>query len=155
MTPDDVKNICNSIGTKQSVDPKLLYAICEAESSLDPYACRYEEGYKYMADPTHWAMISGQSISTEIVQQKMSWGLMQVMGGLARELGFNGKMTMLCLPEIGIKYGAIQLTKLKFKYPDMKDQISSYNQGFPKKGPDGKYANKDYVSKVINYYQNG
>ena len=93
---------------------------------------------------------------TEEVGQKTSWGYMQVMGSVAREHEFRGWFPELCIPEVGIEYGARHFHKFFKKYGDLKQAISSYNAGNPAIISDGKgklvFKNQIYVDKVLDYY---
>jgi soluble lytic murein transglycosylase-like protein len=121
---------------------ELCAAIVEVESAFDPYAIRYESAYRWLVgDETALS-------ATERMQQMTSWGLMQVMGGVAREYGFVGYCSRLCIPRIGLHYGLLHLAKFHRRYPDWHDVIASYNAGRPAKR-DGAYLNQGYVDKVL------
>jgi soluble lytic murein transglycosylase-like protein len=76
----------------------------------------------------------------------MSWGLMQIMGSVARQYGFKGNLSSLTEPEINIEIGCKHFVS---KYSvEPKDMISAYNAGSPKKTPEGLYVNQGYVDKV-------
>jgi hypothetical protein len=120
----------------------LVKAICQIESSFNPWAFRYEPAYKY---------ILGDKLTmtdTERFGQKCSWGLMQVMGGVARELDYQGPFPQLCEPDIGVRYGCRHLAKFYCRWPNWEDAIASYNAGAPRKLATGEYYNQHYVNKV-------
>lgn len=73
---------------------------------------------------------------------------MQVIGFLARDLGFQDHLTMLCDPEIGIFYGCKNLQRLSQKYADEADVVAAYNAGSPSKTAGGMYKNQSYVDSV-------
>ena len=84
--------------------PQLVCAVCEQESNWNPWALRYEPRFlsKYVA-PLYTA---GKISATEAYGRSMSWGLMQVMGQVAREHGFDGAfLPELCDPAIGLEIG--------------------------------------------------
>jgi soluble lytic murein transglycosylase-like protein len=84
--------------------------------------------------------------------QSTSWGLMQVMGFNARDLGFKRRwLVELCRPEIGIDLGCQFLARLVAKYDSTEDAVSAYNQGAPRKRADGTYRNQHYVDRVMSY----
>src|ERR1700684_3916974 len=64
-------------------DPARGGAVVEQESAWDAHAIRYEPGFRarYVA-PLNLP-------ATEEVARSISWGLMQVMGQVAREHGFQ------------------------------------------------------------------
>jgi len=130
------------------VDPDLAIAIAEVESNFNEKAARFEANWKYAYNCESFARATGISEDTERIFQMCSWGMMQVMGTVARELGHRGPMLDLILPEVGIKFGCLKIREImrKFSYED--DIIAAYNAGQPKKMPDGRYYNNVYVAKV-------
>lgn len=87
---------------------------------------------------------------TEFVQQKTSWGPMQVMGAVAREMGFNGYFPELCSP-LGLYYACKHLRRLadRFLASHGWDGVAAaYNAGSPRKGADGRWVNQGYVDKL-------
>ncbi len=130
----------------------LILAIIQKESLYDTFAFRYEPKFSYTYMVHSYANLNGISQMSEQVAQCTSWGLMQVMGAVARELQFKENLTMLTLPEIGLHYGCLKLARLKDKYKgSVPDAISAYNQGNNRKNPQGKYMNQRYVDDVLRY----
>ena len=117
------------------------------ESSLDPGVFRYEPAYKYL----YLLDDKSQLSPTERIGQMCSWGLMQVMGAVARELGYTQSFPKLCYPAVGLRYGCLHLHKFKSKYSAWPDVIASYNAGSPRRslGPGSPYFNQSYVDKVL------
>jgi soluble lytic murein transglycosylase-like protein len=133
------------------VDPLIAQAIIHVESAENTYATRFEPNWKYFHQIDRFCKTVSPPITfdTERVHQQMSWGLMQVMGSVAREHAFSGHLTMLCEPEYGIKYGCKQLARVRrASYTDL-DQIAAYNAGSAKKLTNGLYVNQTYVNKVV------
>lgn len=147
---------CQRIGATFEIEPSLLMAFCQVESSCRPFATRYEQHTtRYIQEAYKWARASGITAETEQVHQLTSWGLMQVMGFTARDMGFSGNLPELCLPEVGIEYGARYLKLLQKRFGKAEavlefDEkvVASYNAGSPRKGTDGKLVNEGYVHKV-------
>ena len=87
-----------------SLDPALVCAVIEQESSWNPWAMRYEPAFfaKYVAP-----LYTNNKVSaTEAYARGFSWGLMQVMGQVAREFGCDAPfLSALCDPEQGIAIG--------------------------------------------------
>jgi soluble lytic murein transglycosylase-like protein len=142
------------------IDPKLLLAMIQVESSGRPYASRYEPGtIRYIRDAYQYARAAGVTAETENVGQQTSWGLMQVMGFTARELGFAGNLPELCIPANGVEYGCRYLKRLqdRFGKPGTlgfdERVVVSYNAGSPRKTADGKFVNEGYLKKVWSAYQ--
>ena len=88
-------------------------------------------------------------MDTELIAQKTSWGLMQVMGTVARELGHRGWLSELCEPERGIYYGCLHLKKLMDRHGNLSDTVAAYNAGSPRRDVNGKYVNQEYVDRFI------
>jgi soluble lytic murein transglycosylase-like protein len=94
----------------QSLDPGLVCAVIEQESNWNPWAIRYEPAFfaKYVA-----SLYTNNKVSaSEAYARGFSWGLMQVMGQVAREFGFDGPfLASLCDPEQGLAVGCKVLRK--------------------------------------------
>lgn len=132
------------------IDANLIRAICAVESNWNTWANRFEPAATLEHDPRTWADHLNLSYLTEQHNQHSSWGLMQVMGFLARDLGFTLYIPMLCQPDIGLFYGSKYLKKLfeRSDCPTESDIISAYNQGSPRKTVGGLYLNQKYVDSV-------
>lgn len=127
----------------------LVKAICKQESGFDEDAYRYEPNYRYLV---------GDSLTmneTERFGQKVSWGLMQTMGGVMREHGFMSKwFTRACSePAIALRYGMLHLRMYQKRYGDWYDVIAAYNAGSPRKNEQGKYVNQGYVDSVVKHWR--
>ena len=94
----------------QSLDPALVCAVVEQESGWNPWAIRYEPLFfaKYVA-----GLYTNNKVSaSEAYARGFSWGLMQVMGQVAREAGFDSLyLSALCDPEQGLAVGCKVLRK--------------------------------------------
>ena len=119
----------------------LVKALCHTESAFDPWAFRHEAGYRWLVGDKLTMSI------TERIGQMSSWGLMQVMGAVAREYGYAGPFPQLCDPVIGLEYGCRHFARYVAKYPTWPDAIASYNAGSPRKTGDV-YVNQTYVDKI-------
>lgn len=146
----EIKTICEPM----NLDPFLVAAIIMVESAGNPCAVRYEKSWRYHWDVRTFAQIAGTSQDTEHFGQSASWGLMQVMGTVAREHGFRGMFTQLCVePELGIRYGCLHLKKFIEKYDTIEDAVVSYNCGSPRRTEGGFYEQQGYVDKVMAFYR--
>ena len=101
--------------------PELVCAIVEQESAWNPWALRYEPAFydKYIATSLTARPLDRQTSGlialtspeipddpTESRARAFSWGLMQVMGQVAREHGFtSASLASLCDPAVGIEIG--------------------------------------------------
>ena len=94
----------------QSLDPALVCAVIEQESSWYAWAMRYEPAFfaKYVAG----LYTNNKITASEAYARGFSWGLMQVMGQVAREMGFDGTfLSALCDPEQNLAIGCKLLRK--------------------------------------------
>lgn len=119
------------------LDPALVCAVVEQESQWNPEAIRFEPEFekKYIL-PMHQQMQP-----TEEMTRAMSFGLMQVMGEVARELHFAGPfLTRLCDPDVGLDYGCAHLVrKIASKDGDVSEGLKAYNGGW----------NPNYADEVL------
>jgi soluble lytic murein transglycosylase-like protein len=145
-------NLIYALSTEHKIEVELIAAMVATESAGNTNAIRYEPHYKWTLDTEKYAKMNGVTNDTEVIAQKTSWGLLQVMGGVARELGFSSPLVKLTDPWLGLDIGIKKLKQLKAKYPKLEDVISSYNQGSPRVDVMGVYNNQDYVNKVLTKY---
>src|SRR5665213_3230992 len=95
--PTEIIELARQIAGEHSLEPALVCAVIEQESAWNPWAVRYEPGFlsRYVA-PLYTA---GKLSAMEAYTRSMSWGLMQVMGQVAREFGFKeASLVELCDP---------------------------------------------------------
>ena len=100
--------LARAAAERHALDPALVCAVVEQESAWDAHAIRYEPAFR-----TRYVAPLGLP-PTEEVARSISWGLMQVMGQVAREHGFSGKfLSALCEPAAGLDIGcAVLASKL-------------------------------------------
>jgi len=132
-----------------NLSPSLIGAMVSIESNGNPYATRYESDYRYLVDIERFAKLSNISFQTEVIHQKTSWGLMQVMGGVAREHFFKESLTSLVKPKRSLHIGCLHYKKFLMQHENESDAISAYNQGGPYKTERGEYKNQWYVNAVL------
>jgi soluble lytic murein transglycosylase-like protein len=109
LTTADLITLAKSEAKIYGLDPALVCAVVEQESAWNPWSIRYEPVFF-----THYVLpiLNSHAISeTEAQARAFSWGLMQLMGEVARELGYVGDMAALCTPEVGLMWGCKLLTK--------------------------------------------
>jgi soluble lytic murein transglycosylase-like protein len=161
LLQDELRPLCARLGASFDIDPRLLEAFVHVESTGRPYATRYEpHTTRYIRDSYDYARACGITAETENVHQQTSWGLMQIMGFTARELGFAGNLPELCIPTNGVEYGCRYLKRLQQRFGKSEATLDwdervivSYNAGSPRKGADGKFVNDGYLKKVWSAYQ--
>ena len=135
MTRAELTKIVDLSAKANRLDAALVCAVIEQESDWDQYAARYEPAFyrRYIQ--------SMQLNETEKYFRATSWGLMQVMGQVAREFGYKGRyLPALCDPYVGIGYGCIVLKhKIDTRGGDITAGLLAYNGG----------GNKSYAAEVL------
>ncbi len=108
MTKQDLENIAVKVAIDKGIDPALVCAVCAHESGgWDQHAFRYEPAFysRYIEK------MAGLS-ETEKHLRASSMGLMQVMGQVAREFGFDEKnLATLLDPYNSIIWGCKKLKR--------------------------------------------
>ena len=149
MTKDELVTLAKAKAREHVLDPALFCALVETESGWKPWAARYEPGFKKRyIDPIESIERFGSiSYATEREHRATSFGLCQVMGQVARELGCKlHSLVQLCDPETGLEYGAKRLKKaLDRKGGNVREALLNYNGGSEKTYPD------IVLEKVKNY----
>src|SRR5271163_3596112 len=127
--------LARTIASEHGLDPALVCAVVEQESAWDTHAIRYEPAFRarYVA-PLDLP-------PTEEIARSISWGLLQVMGQVAREHGFQRPfLSALCDPSAGLTFGCIVLAaKLAAASGNVPRGLALWNGG----------GNPDYASQVL------
>ena len=108
--PTQLVSLARKAAAAHSLDPALVCAVIEQESAWNPWAMRYEPAFfaKYVAN----LYTNNKIAASEAYARGFSWGLMQVMGQVARELGCDATfLSALCDPEQGLAVGCKLLRK--------------------------------------------
>jgi soluble lytic murein transglycosylase-like protein len=137
-------SLARAAAAAHSLDAALVCAVCEQESSWSPWAIRYEPPFftRYIAPMLTAGNSPATKLSaTEACARAFSWGLMQVMGQVAREQNFVGpSFAELCDPQIGLEIGCRVLeSKLRATHGDVPRALQLWNGG----------ANPNYASEVL------
>jgi hypothetical protein len=124
------------------LEPILLEAQALHESAGRPWVIRYEKTWAWFVrdkdgsvrDPGPREGMNASSLavldSLEITAQKTSFGLLQVMGAVARELGYRGSLWAIReKPEIGLDLGANKFSQLLHRHGNTRDALAAYNAG--------------------------
>lgn len=138
------------------LSPFLVAAMVEVESSHIPWTIRYEPGFfdRYLR-VQEVRGIRPCSSETERRMRATSFGLLQVMGQVARERGFTGTyLTALCDPATGLDLGCKHLawTRERLAARRINDSVSlcaAYNGGVGAVHAAGDYTNPEYPAKVL------
>ena len=133
--------LAKQIAGQYSLDPALVCAVIEQESSWNTWAIRFEPAfYEHYIQPMNLP-------PTEAYARSFSWGLMQVMGQTAREMLFRGDLASLCDPQTGIDIGCkVLASKLRMGGENLALGLEHYNGG----------ANPGYAAAVMarmSHYQ--
>jgi soluble lytic murein transglycosylase-like protein len=149
------------------IDKHLAEAIVIAESAGNPWAINYEPRYRYLVNvrtgepfrkltpaestsevpPIDFPTVAGDP-DQEWISQQASWGLMQIMGALARELGFKGPyLTELCRVDLNLRLGCVHLGNLlRWANENVEKAVGAYNAGY---GGWDSAAGRAYRQKVL------
>lgn len=149
----DLNEIIREKSLFYKLDEGLVRSIIKTESSWNTYAIRYEDGYNYLYEPDKFARAQNITVQTEVILQKCSYGLMQIMGAVMREHGFLGSLLTVCNPSINIEFGCKHLSGFVKKYPKIEHAIASYNAGSPSFDKNGQLVNQIYVDKVMGAWR--
>jgi hypothetical protein len=127
------------IAMSHNLPVELVCAVCEEESGKrnaripggledwDPTSTRFEVGFL-----RRWVKPDNLNApTTEEIDSAHSFGLMQIMGLTARELGFKGRyLTELCNPECGLEFGCRKLRVCMDRTNNkIEDALLQYNGG--------------------------
>lgn len=152
------------------LDPRLVLAVVNVESSGEPWAWNPEPRYRWFWNVKTWTpfrnVVNGELAAKvpppdfpalagdpdqEWWAQQASWGLMQVMGAVAREFGCRERyLTALCDPAIGVEFGCrVLAARMTWAKGDTASALAAYNGGTAGNEPRVKVKrNAAYVAKV-------
>lgn len=127
------KTIIEMIANKYQLSPELLAAVIMQESSGNPYAVRFEPAFmtRYV-DKTKGQqnLTSSADWETERICRSTSWGLMQIMGLVARERGYTKHfLSELSDPMDNIEFATKHLSQLIARSGNEIRGLLAYNGG--------------------------
>ena len=146
---------------QRGFDPYLLFGLVHIESDGEQYAWNPEPRYPWLWDvkakrpfrrlplveatspspPDDFPCLRGDP-HHEWWGQKASWGLCQVMGAVARELGYLGPYLPAILnPDLNLDLGSLHLRRLISRF-GVEGGVSAYNHGSP-------IPNDPYAAKIL------
>lgn len=155
----DIEYYCN----EYSLDPRMLCALIQTESSGIRNCVRYEDFFKYLYKPEEITSLYNKhrfiTYETILNLQKTSFGIMQCMGSLFFEYGFHLKTDFkllpldMCNPILSLEVGCIHLRKKidQYKLTNALDIYAAYNAGSVRL-LNGKYKNQSNVDHFNRYY---
>lgn len=136
---DELVLAARAAAAKWNLPPDIVCGIVERETTWNPWASRYEPKFYDAYIYPLWLRGIVKDI-TEAQHRSTSWGLMQVMGQVAREMRFSGDLPSLCDPAIGLDYGCQLFAKKLSANASLTLALASYNGG----------ANPHYAAEVLD-----
>ena len=151
---------------RHKVSDQVVTAIVTVESSGNQWAYNPEPHYRWFWDvrrnqpfrallpgesdkerpPADFPCLAGDP-DQEWWAQQASWGLMQTMGAVAREVGFGGSyLTELCDPVVSLEHGCKFLRRLLDRHSNLDAALAAWNTGSPNHPPGS--AADDYLRKI-------
>lgn len=132
-----LKRTIEKVAKRHNLPASLVASIIWKESHGDPLARRYEPDFylNYIAGKSkrrlsgHWP--ANRSEATERHERATSWGLMQPLLQVCRELGFRGDAAELFDAETNLDFGCRKL-RLCLKREDTAAQAIARYNGNPK-----------------------
>ena len=139
MTKAELIELAQKTAMAAALDPAVVCAIVEQESGWSPWALRFEPAFfaRYVAPIADKEKLS----MTEANARAYSWGLMQVMGQVAREHGFAAQsLAELCDPPSGLETGCrVFAKKVAAAGGDLARGLQLWNGG----------SNEAYATQVL------
>ena len=149
MAAPELRAIIELKAAKYGLDPDFVEAEIQQESypMWDQNSKRYEAAFYQ-----HYIVPMKITDPVEATGRATSFGLLQVMGEVAREMGYQGAFEGLFDPMTCLEWGCKKLAKCVKRYPgDLDSAIASYNAGTAVKNADGTFRNQNYVDGVNGY----
>lgn len=149
-----IEHLIVKVATDHGLPPTLVRAMVMVESGGDTFATRYEPGFfeKYVRNDGSVKAFAPCSLQTERVMRATSFGLMQVMGQVARERGYLGPfLSSLCDPATGLQFGCLHLAAFRRRFAGLGwDAVcAAYNGGAGAVRGQHEFRNPDYPAKVL------
>ncbi len=142
-----IRDSCRRFG----LDYALVNALIATESGFNPCVIRYEPDYKWLYKIEECRRLLGCTLDTMINMQKTSWGLGQIMGAVAYEMGLKNWATKLLDPEMNIHFVCEYLKNIidKHRPKDQKEVYAIYNAGSLRYKSNGDLVNQANVDRFM------
>lgn len=137
LTKDGLVQLAIQAAKTYQLDPALVCAVVEQESSWRPWAIRFEPAFYARYEKSITAISE-----TERHSRAFSWGLMQTMGQTCREFGFKGDLLSMLVsdPSLALDVGCrILKSKLAVHPESVEAGLVHWNGG----------DNPDYGKQVL------
>lgn len=151
INTEEIASLIIEKANKYTLDIPLFASLIYHESDGgNPWAVKVEEEFysKYLFFRTK-ATLSGfipNDIQTDKRLRSISWGLCQIMGETARELGFKEKfLPMLLDPKLNLEYGAKYLGVCRDKSSTERLMLLRWNGG----------GDENYPERVFKIREDG
>jgi hypothetical protein len=144
-----VEQVCK----KYNLDERLVWAIIYTENTTYPFRHRYEKDLQYGVNGKWYRDAIGLSVYKYYWEAYCSYGAMHVLYGIAYGFGYKDHPFGLQDHKQSLEYGCRYLKGLMGVYTNLKDVVSAYNQGRPKKYWNGVYWNQKHVNRFIKNYR--
>src|SRR2546426_6368986 len=130
-TRDELIGVVRYTAVLHGLSPALMFALVEQESAWNPWGFRYERNFYTHYLVPHYSASALISMDTELRARATSWGLFQVLGETAREIGFARKyLAELIQPDVSSEFGCMLFAqKLLKSNGDVRLALLSYNGG--------------------------
>lgn len=141
--------VVESSGSKWAWNPEPRYRYFWNVRTRAPFRLLKKDELDSEAPPGDFPCLAGDP-DQEWWAQQASWGLMQIMGALARELGFDGKyLGQICEVPINLELGCKHLRGLlTWAKGDIEQALAAYNGGhsWNRERP---FRHQPYATKVL------
>jgi len=163
-----VADLIKTAAGAHGLDARVVAALVQVESGGEAWAWNPEPKYQYFWNVRFqrpFRAITPQEILSESAPadfptlagdrdqewwgQQASWGLMQIMGAVAREYGFRGSyLTQCCDPTTNLDIGCAHLSRLlAWSNGNVDAALAAYNGGKVGNGT-APFRNQAYVDRI-------
>jgi hypothetical protein len=148
--------LLNEAAEHYKIEKKFLFSLAKFESDMNPFAVRYEKGYRWLYNPERMAKRHKVTTETMTALQSMSWGLLQVMGANLYDVGgadyFDHMPQELGETGVNLAIGCQIINRIKKRYERPNYIYSVYNRGHLKIMPGGDFHNQENVDGFMFIY---
>lgn len=149
MNKDNLIQLAKEVAKENELDPALVCAVVEQESNWNPSAIRFEPGFYKTYLERYWGPMESLGSGSKVPYLTFSFGLMQVMGQVAKEFGYHDDLIDLLVdPEKALQIGCKVLSsKLKKANGNVENGLLMWNGGGNKKYP------QEVLARISKYQE--